>query len=393
MADEAVVTTTSTDTTTATPPVSVSPFGAWSETPPEPVKQPETPASTDTTTTTTTTEPAKPETPVITEWWKDYGWESLDTAKAEIPKLKEQKPQEIKYENEQSQQVHELLAAGKVNDVIQVYQTQQKIDSVLAAEVTKDTAADVIKLGMKLKYPTLTDSQIDFQYKQDYGVSREPVIKDTEDEADFKERHDAWKEQVSNMEMKVTIAATMAKPEIEKAKTNIVLPKLDTPPAKANEPTADQLAQAKQARDNFLSKLESDYSKTEGFTTKVKDELVEIPVSFKIPDEDKVAIKGRLTAGLDVNELMDKRWFDNKGTPKIEQIISDLYQLENLDKILSGIANKSASERLIEYQKTLKNIDLNTNSNQNTFQPNQNGNAKVSPFSTGAWSEKPVTFN
>ncbi len=120
----------------------------------------------------------------------------------------------------------------------------------------------------------------------------------------------------------------------------------------------------------------------------MKDELVDYSVQFKIPDEAKVAIKGRLTEGLDVSDYMDKRWFDEKGTPMIEKIITDIYQLENLDKILSGVANKSASERWEVYQKSIKNLNVNTTSTPSpTFQ--QNGNGNVSPFGKNAWSEKP----
>ena len=189
--------------------------------------------------------------------------------------------------------------------------------------------------------------------------------------------------------MNRNIEAKLAKPELEKLKSTIVLPELERPTAQASEPTAEELEKVKAMRDNFLQKLDSDYSKVEGFTTKVKDELVELPITFKIPDEDKVAIKERLKEGFDVNSYIDKRWFDDKGNPKIEQMISDIFQLENPDKILSGIANKSASERLLQYQKTAKNINLGTTqTHQQTF--SQNGESKTTPFSKDAWSETPT---
>ncbi len=49
-------------------------------------------------------EEPKVETPpvVTTEWIKDFGWDSEETAKTEIKKLKEQTTQEVKFENEES---------------------------------------------------------------------------------------------------------------------------------------------------------------------------------------------------------------------------------------------------------------------------------------------------
>ncbi len=144
-------------------------------------------------------------------------------------------------------------------------------------------------------------------------------------------------------------------------------------------------AQAKWAQ-NFLSALESDYTKFEGFKTVVKDESVEIPISFKVPDDEKVALKGRFAAGFDLNGYFDKRWFDGKELPKTEQMMSEIYILENLDKILSGVANNAANQRLEEYKKSIKNVNLN-GTRQQTYQPTQNSNSSANPFATNAWSE------
>lgn len=325
-----------------------------------------------------------------------WGWENEEAADNEIKELREfktkgQTPPEYKFENEESKKLADAIAKGDRKTVLNILQTQENLERYTASEVTKDNAADIIKMNMQLKYPTLTQSQIEFQYRQEYGVPKEPIYndqKETEDE--FKERHEQWKEQVSNIEMKTTIAATMAKPELEKAKSQLVLPEINKPveqPANQPDPAA-----IKAIRDNFLAKLESDFNKVEGFSTKVKDESVEFPVQFKIPDEDKVAIKGRLQDGFDVNEYMDKRWFDDKGNARIEQIEADIYLLENLEKVLSGVANNAASERLKAQMKSAANIDLNGQTPQQTFQ--QNGNGKqISPFAKEAWSDKPPVIN
>jgi hypothetical protein len=247
-------------------------------------------------------------------------------------------------------------------------------------------------MNMQLKYKDLSQKEIDYKYNKDYGLPKEPTQKVDELEEEFAERKNEWQAKVDDIKMARNIEAKLAKPELEKLKSQIVLPEITKP---ENQAATNQLsdAQLKEIRENFLKALDSNYTKVDGFKTQVKDELVDYSVQFKIPDEAKVAIKGRLTEGLDVSDYMDKRWFDEKGTPKIEQIITDLYQLENLDKILSGVANKSASERWEVYQKSIKNLNVNTtNTPAPTFQ--QNSNAQVSPFAKDAWSEKvPITQN
>ena len=239
---------------------------------------------------------------------------------------------------------------------------------------------------MKLKYKDLTQTEIEYKYNKQFGFPKEPQPKDDDLEGEFEARKAQWQDTINDIKMNKIIEAKLAKPELENLKSKIVLPELPKTetPQLANQPTEQEL---KQARDNFLQTLNSGYSKVAGFTTKVKDELVEIPISFKIPAEDKIAIKGRLEQGMNVDEYMDKRWFDENGKPKVDQIISDIYELENRDKVHSGIANDAAAKRLDAYIKASKNLNVNgTGMPQQTFQPQNNGN--VSPFGRDAWSEK-----
>ncbi len=326
-------------------------------------------------------------TPTTNEWYKTFGYENEESAKTEIVKLKEQKPQEYKFENEESQRLAEAISKGDRKAVRQILETQERLEQYTTAEVSDDNAADIIKMGMQLKYKDLSPKEIEYKYNKEFGLPKEPTQNVDELEDEFAVRKQAWQEKVDDIKMNRNIEAKLAKPELEKLKSTIVLPEFNKP---ENQAAANQLsdAQLKEIRDSFLRALDSNYNKVEGFTTQVKDELVDYPVQFKIPDEAKVAIKEKLADGINIDDYMGKRWFDANGTPNIEKIVTDIYQLENLDKILSGVANKSASERWEVYQKSTKNLNVNTtNTPTPTFQ--QNGNGNVSPFGKNAWSEKP----
>jgi|GEM_PF-3257673 len=362
-------------------------MNAWSENQPEikkeeiaptlPEIKTEIPNVVETKTVDSATEP----------FYKKLGFEKEDDVINEITVLREKNakvPEEIKFENEESKTIHELLRAGKKKDVLQILALQDKLETLATSEVDDNNAADIIKTGLKLKFKDLSDKEIEYKYNQQYKLPKEPQG-DLEDD-DFKATHEEWKEQVDNIKMNKIIDAKTMKPDLAKAKTELVFPEIEKPKVEAaNEPDP---AVIKQIRDNFLNKLESDYVKADGFLTKVKDESVEIPVAFKIPDEDKIAIKKVLENNFDVDQYISSRWFGEKGEPRIEQIVSDIYLLDNLDKVLSGIANNSANQRLVQFRKETANIDVSGNTHQNTFQPNADGKANISPFAKEAWSEK-----
>lgn len=321
---------------------------------------------------------------------REFGTKDIAALKAEREELKKLKesPQSFQYENDESKLLHEYLKEGKKKELLQFLETQDKLEVYSSAEVTTDNAEDIIKLGMKIKNPNLSQSEIDFLFKEDYVAGKEPVQRSTEDDEDFQERHSEWKERADKVAMKRMVAAKLAQPDLQKAKVNIVLPELQRQIQQPEQPSQESLEQVTKQREAFLNKLESDYAKFDGFATKVKDESVELPVQFKVPDEAKVAIKDRFKAGFDLNGFIDSRWSDASGNTNINQIMSDIFVLENLDKVLSGVANDAANQRLAEYIKTTKNINL-SGTPQQTFSPSQSGNNQPSPFSKGAWSEKP----
>lgn len=385
------------ETVTTTP----NPFGnnSWSETVsvPKPLEvKTNTGTATTETVQTTTATPSEEEEEIIepVEWLKrEYGVDNpeiLKQEREELKTLREKTAKGYEYKNDESKKVAEYINEGKIDDLYKFLDTQKRVDKLLAADLSdKNTAAELVKFGIQKDNPTLTSDEVDFLFNEKYAIPQKPTQAADELDEDYQVKIQSWQNQVANIEKRLIIEAKMNQPKLAQLKTEIVLPEISKPQVQSNEPTKEQVEALEKVRQNFLNKLESDYAKVEGFSTKVKDESVELPISYKIPDEAKNAIKGSLQEGFDLNEYMDKRWFDANGNPKIENIFYDRYVLENLDKILSGVANNAANQRLQHYIKSQKNQDLNSNTHQQTFQPNENGKSNVSPYSKDAWSERP----
>lgn len=378
-----------------------SPFGnnSWSEALPE-IKneKPNTEAvATEKPTATASSPTPKEENEEVvdaTEWLKrEFEVDDPEILKQSIQELKtlrEKAAKGYEYKNDDSKKIAEYINEGKEDELYGYLDTKRKVKKLSTVDITdKNIAAELVKFGMQKDNPNLTADEVDFLFNEKYSFPNQPKQGVDELDDDYALRVESWKTQVANIEKRMVIEAKMNQPKLAQLNTEIILPEISKPQVQNNEPTPEQVEALKNIRQNFLNKLESDFPKVEGFSTKVKDESVEIPVVFKIPDEGKSAIKERLEGdGLDPGVYMLERWFDESGNPKIDRIITDIYQLENTDKILSGVANNAANKRLEAYIKQQKNLDVNNNTSQQTYQQN-NGNANVSPFSMGAWSEKP----
>lgn len=297
--------------------------------------------------------------------------EELKSLKANPPKA-----DEIKFADEQSKQIHELLREGKPENkkaIREYLQVQEQLDELTSiTEVNKDNAEDIIKLQLKLTNKTLSPKEVDFEYKQFYTATKEPVQKASEDEDDFKERHDEWKEQVSIIEMRRIVAAKKAQPELAKLKTEIVLPEIQQPKQATKQPTQEELETAKRAVTGFIESVETDLKTLNETSIMVKDEEVQIPISYVYSPEEKAKVSQQLkdfaSDNFNANVIFAERWLTEDGTLNVSRMTRDLARLNSGDKIEQKIGNDAAAKRLKEYTRDKKNIHIDGGGS------NQNGN-------------------
>lgn len=213
------------------------------------LRQPDQQTTPDTPTPAADTPPVTPDTPppttpdIFAPFKEKFGYQSPEDALKEIEELRALKanPQvpEFEFENEDSKKFFNAALKGDRKTIKSILDKQDMLERLTSTEVSKDTAADIIKAAMKIE-TDLDQAEIDFQYKETYTPPKEPKepvqrARETEDEFnerhdDWKERHDDWKQQVANLEMKAIIAAKMAKPKLEAAKTKLVFPEIEADP-------------------------------------------------------------------------------------------------------------------------------------------------------------------
>jgi hypothetical protein len=153
------------------------------------------------------------------------------------------------------------------------------------------------------------------------------------------------------------IEAKVLKPEIEKLRSEITLPDIYNESAREAQ-SQEEFEIMQEARSIYERTLDSEFQSFNGFNVSVKDEDVEIPISFNVAEEERLAIKNDLE-DFDTDLYFENRWFNKEGKPNVQQIMADKYLLENREKIFSKIANEAASQRLLAHLKKNGNININ----------------------------------
>ncbi|OYY99566.1 MAG: hypothetical protein B7Y37_13830 [Sphingobacteriia bacterium 28-36-52] len=308
---------------------------------------------------------------------ENFGYESLDEAKAEfeqLKKLKETAPQEQKFANDESKAFYQALLEGKTDDVLNFLSTQKKIEKLATSEVDAYTAEEIIKMNIKQKNKNLSDDEVDFVFSERFSMPKKPVQGTDEYDDAYQERVSEWESKFQAAQKKLIIEAKMAQPEIEKIKSELVLPSIQTPNQVSEAQMQEELQQAEEMRKEFEQTLEKEYKSFSGFNVTFKDESagIEIPISYVPTDEEKVSLKQELS-DFDYSEYFGSRWFSKEGKPEIKNMMADKYFLENKEKILQKVANEAAQQMRLKMIALQSNINLKgNNGQQQTFTPNNN---------------------
>ncbi len=323
--------------------------------------------ATETTATTTTEEQAQIITPE--EWLKSqFEYDNIDTFKNEwneLRKLKDlPKPEETKWANEESKQAYELLREGKRDDVRRILNQQAELERLEKFDITDaNQAAEIIKANLQFKYKDLDPKQIDRLYSRQYELPAKPQ-QDLQTDEEYAQEIAQWQRQVQDKEMDIMIDAKIAQPELANYKKQIVFP--DIPKANVSTqqqgPTQEDLAAQEAFRNDFVQKLGTEYRNFKGYSTIAKDGEVELPISYSLNDDEKLAFNPTVQKAVDnIQGFLDNDlgWWDAKTNSfNINKMQEDLYLLLNKDKVISKFAGEAAAQRFQHHLKITNNIKL-----------------------------------
>lgn len=262
-----------------------------------------------------------------------YKYETAEDAVKEIEELRAAKAQgrpEVKFENELSEKLYKAIHAGKTKEVTGLLAQQDRLDSLTSADVNKDNADDIIKMGMSLKYKDLSPSEINYKFNKQFSIPKQPIQQDGEEDEVFAERKSEWQDKVRDIEMDKIIEAKASKPELEAAKSKIVLPEIDNP-IDENYIQWKKSLEAKPEIEESISKEYKSFT-PKSIETKInfKDETNKIDFEFQFePDAD--GFNKAVENGLDINNFW-KNFVKSDGSPDRQKFLKTIYYGLNAEK-------------------------------------------------------------
>jgi hypothetical protein len=268
-----------------------------------------------------------------------FGYEKEEDVIKEIEELRTFKsnpsPAEIKFEKETDKKLFEALKAGKTDEVYSYLEEQRKLDRLTTTEVTKDTAKDIVKLGMQIRYKDLTQDEIDYKFNKQYGIPNKPIQGELEEDTEYEERVNNWKSQVTDKEMELMIEAKLARPELETAKSKLVLPDIqetNNPELNAFKQYQNDMIEAQKTGEIAKAEFSSFTPKQFEFKLPFKDEANKIEFDFSF-EPDSGSFNNAVEMAID-NDKYFSTYFDKDGNPNRKQYLEDIYFAKNKENII-----------------------------------------------------------
>lgn len=299
------------------------------------------------------------------------GFDDWESAATQIDEMRNRKG--IDFENDESRKYYEYAKEQKEDELYKFLDEKRKIDRLSNSEI-KDTttAAEIIKLSMYQKNKELDASEVDFLFNEKFQRPEKPEQKFDELDSEYESRLSTWESRTNEIDKKLIIEAKLAKPELEKIKSNLILPDITS---RQREPELSQEVLDAQRRymDNYHSSVNDTINSFEGFSATVKDEGVDFSVAYVPSYEEKQAVANQMKEfadnNLDANMIFAERWVKDDGTIDVRQMTKDLFLIQNEGKITQKYVNDAANKRLAMHLKKQSNIDFSSSNQSGTFSP------------------------
>jgi DNA-binding Lrp family transcriptional regulator len=271
--------------------------------------------------------------------WKQFtdgkfeSWEQIQEQLNKPPEvIKEVEP--LKFANETSKQIYELLAEGKEEEVLPYLEKKQFVK-----QLDKYSDEDLIKLSIQREYPSFTTEDVQEEFERLY----------IPDELELNEKDFKREQKKAADRLKAT--ATKVKNELRTIQDELVLPtqKVDTPPQEQLSDEAKSIVSFGESFINGDNQFPFEFI-SEDKTTTVKGEV-------KIPEDKFLDIKGKIEKSPEafLAGVISKRWAQTNGQLNAEAIARDFALLSNTGEIVQQAVKQSHDQTLLEKLQRDKN--------------------------------------
>lgn len=272
-------------------------------------------------------------------------WEDLEA------KLNE--THEVKFENEESKKVFELLKEGKVDDVSDILYKHR-----ILSGVDKLNPADKIKLRMQWDNPEWNQDDVEDEFNEKYAV--EKVDENASEEAKAKAER--------KLERKISTDARAAQDYLTGLKKDLVFPELSKPDTTISDQENELLELNKQ----FVQGIDKDIPNFRELDLSINDEDVQFTHKFTVEENDKAELSNK---SKDYWAYFQSRYYKD-GQYDTKKLLEDIYWNENRSKMLKSAVTKALNQGKVETVKGIANADK-TRSDQSGIDQKADANRKA----------------
>lgn len=274
----------------------------------------------------------------------EFGYETPEAAVQDIKDLRAFKAApkypELEAVNPEAAALLKAIASGDKQKAHQWLDQELKIERLVGAEVTKDTAADIVKLGMQLKYKNenLTAEEINHKFNKQYGVPPKPTQGADEEQVDYDSRVSQWQEVANDKLMDLMIDAKLAKPELQNSKSKLVFPEIETPVDPAYVQWKKSLEESTKIEAETMQAYKAFTPKQIETVINFKDEANKIDFNFQYePDAD--SFKRTQDMAMDFDKFY-QLFYKPDGTPDRKEFLEAIHFAVNRKNIILSAINQ-----------------------------------------------------
>jgi hypothetical protein len=162
---------------------------------------------------------------VLTEKYKWNTPEEAMKAIDELAAFKNAPGTPAEFKDAEAAAIYKGLSEGNYDLLREHLNRQHEVGRLSGLEVNKDTAAQIVKYGMQLKYGSLTPDEIDYKFNKQFSIPPKPLQQAGEDQTDYEDRVAEWQQVATDKQMELMIEAKMIRPEFDSAKKQFTFPK------------------------------------------------------------------------------------------------------------------------------------------------------------------------
>lgn len=272
---------------------------------------------------------------------------------------------EIKFANETSEKIFNLLKEGKEDEVADYFSKKQVLKNI-----DKLPPAEIIKLQLKNENKDYTPQEIEDLFTETFTAPERPEQNLDETDAEFKIREDKYNEKLSRFERKIEREAKSSKAELLKSNQELVLPdipKQELQP-KLNEPTQEELDATLKARENYLMSIDGGLDNFKSIESTFKDKDVEIKAAYKISADERKELRATMES-FNLEQFIQDRWLTKDGKFNTAQQAEDIFLLTKGKEATAKIVEQAVNKRMEAFIKGQKNVDVSGQARSGNFQP------------------------